>query len=86
MAHKNFRLPPPPSSCCFSQFTLEKCVKVHVVGVDVQVTPNARQNGQYFWFRSSQDNFVVVFLQALDHVVESLSKELISLANRAHFE
>jgi hypothetical protein len=65
---------------------LEKYVKVHVVGVDVQVTSNARQNGQYIWFRSSQDNFVVMFLQALDHVVESLSEELISLANKAHLE
>jgi hypothetical protein len=54
--------------------------------VDVQVTSNARQNGQYIWFRSSQDNFVVMFLQALDHVVESLSEELISLANKAHLE
>jgi hypothetical protein len=38
----------------------------------VQVAAYARQNGQNFWFGLSQDEFVAVFLQALDHVVESL--------------
>lgn len=83
-AQKNFR--PPPFILLLITIYLGEICQSPCVGVDVQVTSNARQNGQYIWFRSSQDNFVVVFLQALDHVVESLSEELISLANKAHFE
>jgi hypothetical protein len=44
--------------------------------VDVQVTAYARQYGQYFRHRPSQNDFVLVLFQTLDHVVEPLCVEL----------
>ncbi len=38
----------------------------------MQVTAYARQNGQYFRHRPSQNDFVLVLLQTLDHVVKPL--------------